>query len=513
MQPPSDREPSFGYRNVSKRFGVVQALSDVSFSINAGEVLALAGENGAGKSTLMRILEGVFPPDTGGVIVDGAVRPIASPNEAHRLGIRVIHQEPEIVPYLSVAENIFIGAMPVLAGGLLNKVELKRRASAILERFGMLNELPPGQLCHGLGPAQRQMIEIMRAVHSGGRVVAFDEPTSSLTAEETRRLFDLIKDLRAEGVAVIYISHRLGEIIELADRLVVLRDGRVVAEQSAQGVRIEEISRKMVGRDLDAFFKRTPHTPGAEILRVENLTTDKVRAVSFTVREGEVVGLGGLVGAGRTELARGVFGIDRRKSGKVYVSGQEIRKNDAAAAILAGIGYAPEDRKEEALLLLRSILDNATLCVPEQISRFGFFDRTKAEAVLAEASKGLSIKAPGPDTIVTDLSGGNQQKVVLARWLARKPKVLILDEPTRGIDVGAKAEIYDVIDRLAAAGIGVVVISSEMPELIGLADRVLVMADGMIRGELARHEINENAILEAAMPFEQTAGTERMGGV
>lgn len=503
--------PAFGFDGVSKRFGVVQALSGVSFSIYPGEVLALVGENGAGKSTLMRILEGVFPADEGGVLVDGARRSFAQPRDAHQAGIRVIHQEPEIVPDMTVAENIFIGELPRRLGGLVDWAALSAQTVEILSTFQMQHELPPRRKCDGLGPAQRQMIEIMRAVHAGGRLIAFDEPTSSLTKEETRALFTIIRQLSAGGVSVIYISHRLNEITELADRLVVLRDGRLVAEQSARGVSVDEITKKMIGRDLDTLFSRSAHTPGRDVLSVRDLTTDHVRDVTFSLRAGEVLGIGGLVGAGRTELARGVFGVDRRLSGTVTVDGVPVRPDDPAAAIRAGIGLAPEDRKEEALLLMRSILDNIALCVPDRVSRFGLFDRRKAEAVMQEAARGLAIKAPGSHTLVSSLSGGNQQKVVLARWLARRPKVLILDEPTRGIDVGAKAEIYDVIDRLARQGMGLIVISSEMPELIGLADRLLVLSGGVITRELGPDEMTEDNILAAAMPLAAHAGPMTVG--
>ncbi|WP_244574446.1 sugar ABC transporter ATP-binding protein [Cohaesibacter sp. ES.047] len=486
--------------NISKRFGVVQALADVQVDFTPGEVLALVGENGAGKSTLMRILEGVFPPDTGSVLFDGAPVKFSQSREAHSMGIRVIHQEPEIVPTMSVAENVYIGDFPRIAGNFLDRSRLRKDTAALLQEFGMGDELDPDQLCEKLGPAQRQMIEIMRAIRAGGQLIAFDEPTSSLTDDEARRLFRIIRDLRSEGKAVIYISHRLNEVIDLSDRVAVLRDGRIVSVTETSEETTETIAQKMVGRELNTLFKRTPSTQDRTILKVENLSSDAISDISMHIKAGEVVGLGGLMGAGRSELAKAIFGYDRISSGSVSMEGKTLPQQNTAAAILAGVGFAPEDRKHEALLLMRSILDNASIVIPDLVSNFGFFDRNAAKSLVGEAARAMKIKAPSLDTEVADLSGGNQQKVVLARWLARSPKLLILDEPTRGIDVGAKSEIYKLIDDLAASGIAIMLISSEMPELIGLADRVLVMAEGRITAELTGEAVNEEEILRHAMP-------------
>ncbi len=488
---------------VSKAFGVVNALSDVTMDFRAGEVLALVGENGAGKSTLMRLIEGVFAPDQGKILVDGAAVALSSPRNAHDLGIRVIHQEPEIVAHMTVGENIYIGHLPKRAGVLLDRVALVAQTTRLLAEFGMAQELSPEQMCEGLGPAQRQMIEIMRAVHAGGRVIAFDEPTSSLTEAEAQRLFGIIARLREGGAAIIYISHRLPEIIQLADRIGVLRDGRLVDLSAADQATVESITRLMVGRDLSEMFPARTRHSDREVLRVEGMTTDYVTDISFSLHAGEVLGLGGLMGAGRSELAKGLFGFHKRHKGQVVIDGVILPSSNTAAAIMAGLGFAPEDRKEEALLLMQSILDNAVLCVPDLVSNKGFFNRGKAAALIGGLSAQLSIKAPNLDTPVSRLSGGNQQKVVLARWLARSPKVLILDEPTRGIDVGAKSEIYTLIRQLTRAGLGVIVISSEMPELIGISDRILVIANGRITAELTGTAISEEAILRSAMP--QTA--------
>jgi L-arabinose transport system ATP-binding protein len=490
----------FALEHVSKRFGVVQALDEVSLAFRQGELLALVGENGAGKSTMMRILEGVFKPDTGSVLHDGRPIVFSEPRDSHAAGIRVIHQEPEIVPNLTVAENIFVGDMPDIAGILLDWRKLEEQTSRVLATFGMHNDMRPRQLCSTLGPAQRQMIEIMRAVRAGGRLIAFDEPTSSLTDDEARRLFDVIRRLCAEGTSIVYISHRLNEIIELADRIVVLRDGRLVDDSPAAGASEQGIARLMVGRDIADLFTRESWRSGETLLEVKGLTTAAVTDVSLSVRRGEVVGIAGLMGAGRSELAKAIVGYDHRVRGSVTMNGSEVAPDSPQAAIVAGIGFAPEDRKHEALLLFRSILDNAALCIPEKTSTFGMFSRRKALAVVSPLAAKMSIRAPDLDVEVAKLSGGNQQKVVLARWLARQPMLLILDEPTRGIDIGAKAEIYRLIDELAASGMGLILISSEMPELIGLADRVLVMAGGRVTAELTRPDIDEAAILKHAMP-------------
>ncbi|MBZ9811234.1 sugar ABC transporter ATP-binding protein [Mesorhizobium sp. ESP-6-2] len=490
----------FALEHVSKRFGVVQALDDVSLKFRPGELLALVGENGAGKSTMMRILEGVFKPDSGSVRFADAPVVFSEPRDSHNAGIRVIHQEPEIVPSLTIAENIFIGEMPRTAGVFLDWKTLEAQTARVLAAFGTQGDMRPRQPCETLGPAQRQMIEIMRAVRAGGRLIAFDEPTSSLTNDEARRLFAVIRRLRAEGTSIVYISHRLNEIIELADRIVVLRDGRLVDDSAAAGATEQGIARLMVGRDIADLFKRESRPSGENLLEIKGLTTERITGIDLSVRKGEVLGIAGLMGAGRSELAKAIVGYDRRLGGTVSMNGIPVPPDSPHAAIVAGIGFAPEDRKHEALLMFRSILDNAALCVADRTSSFGLFSRRKALDVVSPLAAKMAIKAPDLDVPVAKLSGGNQQKVVLARWLARQPMLLILDEPTRGIDIGAKAEIYRLIEELAAGGIGLILISSEMPELIGLADRVLVMAEGRITAELNRPHIDETSILRHAMP-------------
>ncbi len=504
--------PFLRTEGLTKHFGPVHALSDVSLDVREGEVLALVGENGAGKSTLMRLLEGVHPPSRGTIRIRGESVQFAQPREAHAAGIRVIHQEPEIVPDLTVAENIFAGDLPRRGKYFLDWTTLNAKTVSLLETFGMTGELRPGQMCSGLGPAQRQMIEIMRAVQAGGQLIAFDEPTSSLTDEEAQRLFTIIDRLRGEGVAVIYISHRLAEITQLADRVAVLRDGQLVDDLPAEGITEEKITRLMVGRPLSDMFPARAPNQGDVVLEVTDLTTDHVSDISFKLHRGEVLGIGGLIGAGRSELAKGIFGFHRRTGGTVMLDGHELPAGDTAAAIAAGIGFAPEDRKDEALLLLQTILENAVLCVPEKVSTKGFFDRSKALNLIGKISRQMRLKASSLDAPITSLSGGNQQKVVLTRWLACDLKVLILDEPTRGIDVGARSEIYELIRTLTdTRGLGVIVISSEMPELIGLSDRILVMADGRINAELDKNDISEERIMAAAIPHgarQAAAGTE-----
>ena len=491
--------PIVAIENVTKRFGSVEALRDVSVAFNAGEITALIGENGAGKSTLMRVLEGEYRPDTGRILVDGEPVQLSSPRAAHGLGIRVIHQEPEIVPELTVAENIFIGDIKARGGLFLDRADLERRSLELLATFGVVGVLSPAQRCHGLSPALRQIIEIMRALRPGARLVAFDEPTSSLTEDEARRLFRVIRRLKADGVAVIYISHRLREIIEIADRCVVMRDGRRVADEPMAAVDEPRMVRLMVGRPVSDLFSRRQRKLGPVRLALDNVTTSRVEGISLTVRAGEIVGLGGLVGAGRTEVARAIVGLDPLLSGQMALAGRPYRPREPSDAVKVGIGLVPEDRKQEGLLLMQSVRDNISLVVPGKVSRYGFFSRRRERALVARHVAELRVKTPSIEQAVGKLSGGNQQKVVFARWQARGPSVLILDEPTRGIDVGAKAEIYRLVESLADEGLAILLISSEMPELLGLADRVLVMQDGRINGELPWQKASEETVLALAM--------------
>jgi ABC-type sugar transport system ATPase subunit len=485
-------------RNVSKAFPNVQALTDVSLDIQPGEILAFMGENGAGKSTLLKIINGDYQPDAGTLTFDGREVSFANPRAAHQFGIRVIYQEPEIIPGVDVAENIWVGELPKRFG-LLDRHRLNQQVRRSLAEYGFEGVLPMDLLGDELSSAQRQVVEIMRALKSGVRVLALDEPTSSLTDDEVERLFALVRRLRDEGVAIIYVSHRIKEILQLCDRVAILRDGRLIAVKPAAELTDAEIVRLMVGRELTDVFHRRPAGTDREVLRVEDVRSNWHRGVSFHINAGEVVGFAGLVGAGRTELAKVIFGELPKNSGRIVLDGREVTIRRPDDAIDKGIGLAPEDRKREGLVLIRSVLENASLAILRRLSRFHFVRRRMERTVVSGFVEKLRVRTPSLDQEVGKLSGGNQQKVVLARWLAAKPKVLILDEPTRGIDVGAKAEIYHLIDDLANEGLGIMFISSELPELLGLADRIYVMQNGRITGELSGANATEEAVLALAM--------------
>ncbi|GJF33610.1 ABC transporter [Kitasatospora sp. NE20-6] len=499
-RPPAAPTPgSAGVQNVVKRFGPVQALGGVTLDFPAGRITALMGENGAGKSTLLKILTGDHRPTEGSVVLDGKPVQFATPTDARRAGIRIIPQEPEIIPHVSVAENVYAGSLPRKAGRRLDRAELRRRITADLRRYGFDKVLDPGLLGSRLTPAQRQLVEIMRALTEDAKIVAFDEPTSSLSEHEVDALFTLIRRLRDDGVAIVYVSHRMQEIFQLADRIAVLRDGALAGVQNAATTSEGELVRLMVGRDLSAMFTRERVTPGRLVLDVQGVTTDAVRDVTLQIHAGEVVGLAGLIGAGRSELALALAGDLPVRSGTVTLDGRRLPPGKPGAAIRAGLGLAPEERKAQALFLHRSIRDNTSLVVLERLRRFRFVRRSAERELAQEYADRLRVRTPSIEHEVRKLSGGNQQKVVLARWLAHKPKVLILDEPTRGIDVGAKAEIYRIIADLAEQGVAILVISSELPEVLGLADRIVVMQNGRITGELDRAEATEEAILNLAM--------------
>ncbi|MGF6880777.1 ABC-type sugar transport system ATPase subunit [Nocardia sp. GAS34] len=490
---------------ISKSFAGVPALREVSVDFPAGVVTALIGENGAGKSTLIRILGGDHRPDGGDLELDGAPFAPATPAAARTAGIRVIAQEPEIVPHVSVAENVYLGELPRRAGRFVDRAVLNARMREDLARLGFERALDPDVLGSKLTAAQRQLVEIMRALTTEARVIAFDEPTSSLSDHETESLFALIGRLREQGLAVIYVSHRMREIFQVADRVVVLRDGAMVGERSTSETTDREIVAMMVGRDLSTVFARKHNVPGRVLLEVDAVTTDDVREVSLTVRAGEVVALAGLVGAGRSELAGALVGDLQIHSGEVRVDGTRLHLRQPRDAVRAGMGYAPEERKAQALLLHRGVRDNISLAVLDRLRRLRFVRRAAETRLAREYVDALRIRTPSLEQEVRKLSGGNQQKVVLARWLARKPTVLILDEPTRGVDVGAKIEIYHVIEELAESGVAVLVISSELPEVLGLADRIVVMQQGRVTGELSRDEASEEAILALAMASDLTA--------
>jgi len=504
---PSDTESPPGtleIRHVSKAFPNVQALTDVSLDIRPGEILAFMGENGAGKSTLLKIINGDYQPDEGTLSIDGQKLEFKNPYAAHKSGIRVIYQEPEIVPGVDVAENIWVGELPKRFGWV-DRRKLEEQVHTSLVKYGFDGVLTMNLLGDQLSSAQRQLVEIMRALKEGVRVLALDEPTSSLSDEEVDRLFTLVRRLRDDGVAIIYVSHRIKEILRLCDRVAILRDGKLITVEQASKLTDSDIVRLMVGRELSDVFKRQPAGSEREVLRVEKLNSKWHHDINFHINAGEVVGFAGLVGAGRTELAKVVFGELPKNSGRVLVNGKEVSIHLPIDAIAHGIGFAPEDRKREGLILIRSVLENASIAILRSLSRFHFVNGRKERSVVSGFVQKLNVRTPSLDQEVGKLSGGNQQKVVLARWLAARPKILILDEPTRGIDVGAKAEIYRLIDELANEGLGIMLISSELSEILGLADRIYVVQNGRITGELSGKNATEEKVLGLAMIDHMTA--------
>jgi len=493
------KRPIIRFESITKDFPGVRALEDVSLEVYPGEVLALVGENGAGKSTLLKIMSGDYSLEQGQIIYEGESVTFNSPTDSHAAGVRVIYQEPEILPDLTVAENIYLGELPRRAGPVVDWKKLDEQAQASLDKLGAGEAISPKTNAANLSAAQRQIVEIARAIKSGVKVLALDEPTSSLSEEDSTQLFDIINQFREEGVGLIYVSHRLPEIIELADRIAVLRDGKLMAIKDSDQTSEEELVTLMVGRELVHRFDHQSHTEEDLILKVEGLTTSKINNINFEVHRGEVVGFAGLVGAGRTDLAKALFGEDKVIDGKIFLDGEEIHIKNPGRAIRYGIGLSPEDRKQEALVLLRSVRENITLVILDWLSRLRFVNRKSERQITDDLVDRLKVKTPSPEQEVGKLSGGNQQKVVLARWLARKPKVLILDEPTRGIDVGAKAEIYNLINEMAEEGMGVIFISSELPEVLGVSDRIFVMQNGEIRGEIAADQADEESVLRLAM--------------
>ncbi|MCU1679738.1 MAG: transporter [Amycolatopsis sp.] len=494
---------------IGKRFAGVTALSEVSLDFRPGEVLALMGENGAGKSTLLRVLSGDHTPDDGRLEIDGKPVIFDTPRAAMAAGVRVIYQEPEIIPHVSVAENVFVGELPQ-HGRVFNRRSLNRATQAALVEYGFENVLNPSTIGSRLSPAQRQIVEILRVLTATTppKVIAFDEPTSSLSEHEVEALFRLIRRLRDSGVAVVYVSHRMNEIFRVADRVAVLRDGKLIGVKDATATDENELVRMMIGRDLSELRRRAAGNAGDVVLKLDSVTTDDVHDISFEVRAGEVVCLAGLVGAGRSELARAVFGDLPVRSGTVEFNGKPFHARNPGDAVRAGIGLAPEERKTDALLMQRSVRDNVSIAVLKRIRRFRIVRRAKERALVAEYIRELRVRTPSMEQEVRKLSGGNQQKIVLARWLARNPKLLILDEPTRGVDVGAKAEIYRIIDGLAAEGMALLVISSDMPEVLSLADRIVVMRGGRVAGEIARADATEEAVLTLAIPALEPAEEE-----
>jgi rhamnose transport system ATP-binding protein len=501
--PATETAPIFRLDGVTKRFGGVVAVEDVAFDVRPGEVHALVGENGAGKSTLMKIVDGLYGPDEGTFEMGGEVASFSSPRDAEASGIAMIPQELDLFPELTVAENLFVGRKrPRTGWGGLDWETMRGEARKRLDDLGV--GLDATSAVKRLSAAEQQIVAIARALVGEARAVIMDEPTSSLTERETRQLFGIIEDLTAEGVGVVYISHRMEEIFEISDRITVLRDGHHIKTAPASELDAEELVRLMVGRPLHELFTRSQSSPGETVLEVRGLTRDgEFEDVDLTLRRGEILGLAGLVGAGRTELAQSIFGIRHPDSGEIFVEGEEARIHSPQTAMERGIFYVPEERRSQGLILPFSIKNNITLSILDRISRLGFVSRSErsiADRFMGELSiRGAEVSAP-----VNRLSGGNQQKVVVAKSLAGEPNVLLLDEPTRGVDVGAKSEIYRLMDDLAKEGKAILLISSELEEVLSMADRVLVMREGRISGEFSRGEATQESVMTAA-----TGGTEQ----
>lgn len=489
--------PLLQVSSVSKGFPGVRALHEVDLRLERGEVLAVIGENGAGKSTLMKILAGVQQPDSGQLIVDGEAVTIDSTRAAMDLGIVLIHQELNLADNLNVGANIFLGREPLRAG-LIDQRRILNESRRFLDQIGL--DVDPRTVVDTLPIGRQQLVEIAKAISVDARVLIMDEPTSSLSAKETQKLFQVVKDLRDRGVSVIYISHRLGEVKELADRVTVLRDGENAGDLEREEIHHDAMVRLMVGRDVSQFYARKQHAIGDTLLEVRDLRTPAWPAhkLNFEVRAGEIVGVAGLVGAGRTEMLQVLFGIDRPLGGKVLVGGKTIDLSEPRTAIDAGMALVPEDRKQHGLVLQMSVRENIGLPGLERHARGGFLNRQREYDDTCEMTERLRIRTPHAEQLVQFLSGGNQQKVAIGKWLALGPRLLLLDEPTRGIDIGAKEEIYHLMERFAADGMGILFVSSEMEEVLGMSDRVLVMHEGQISGELARDELTEEAVMQLA---------------
>jgi ABC-type sugar transport system ATPase subunit len=496
--------PAVSFRAITKRFPGVVALDDVTFDIAAGSCHAVCGENGAGKSTLSQILAGIQAPDEGELWLDGQPVHFRRPADALAAGVAMVPQELLFCDNLSVAENLFLGALPSHRGWLA-RAALHEQARSLLESIGA--EIDPARRIETLSIAQQQMVQIAAAVGSGARVIIFDEPTSSLGEREVEQLYTLMGRLRERGVTMIYISHRMPEIFRLCDTVTVLRDGKHVATETTASFDEAALVQRMIGRRLEQYFPaHERHAPGDEVLRVDGLSSPgRFADVSFTLRAGEVVGVAGLVGAGRSELAQALFGLDRRATGTIAVRGRPVSLRSPRDALASGIGLVPEDRKRQGLVLSMVSRENVTLPILGRLSRWSWIGRGSERAVASEQLQRLQVRASALDTATMTLSGGNQQKVVLAKWLAAQSNILILDEPTRGVDIGAKAELHAWIDRMAAEGAAVLLISSELPELLNLSRRILVLRGGRLVGELPRERANQDVLLRLMAGLESAA--------
>lgn len=492
-------------RNISKSFSSVQALRDVSLDLRSGEVLALMGENGAGKSTLMNILSGSLPLEVGSILIDGEQVQIPDPVTAKRLGIAKIHQELQIVPELSVAENIFLGRWHTKKSGAVDFKKMYSEAGRYLDMLDI--PIDPRKKVKNLRLGEQQLVEIAKALSYNAKIIVMDEPTSAISETEAEKLFTIIRRLRGEGKGIIYITHRMEEIFMIADRLIVLRDGEYIGTVNAGETNKNQIISMMVGRDMSEQYPKDPTEKGDEVLRVEHLSYSppknsfrrSLKDISLSVRAGEVLGIAGLAGAGRSEFLESVFGIHAPYvTGELWIDGRPVVIRSASDAIREGISFATEDRKGSGLVLGRSIGENMSFPLLKKFSKYYFMDIKTERSEWGRQMKDLKIKAPGYNTRIGALSGGNQQKVILGRWLMTAPKLLLLDEPTRGIDVGAKAEIYQLINRLAKEGMAIIVVSSEMPEVIGISDRILTFCEGELTGEFLQADATQEKLLHSA---------------
>lgn len=489
---------SLKLENITKSFPGVKAVENVTLEAYPGEILALAGENGAGKSTLMNVLSGALLADSGRIVLAEQEAKITSPRSAQELGIAMIHQELALIPQMTVGQNIFLGREPLTAWKML--VDTKKMyadARTILDRMGL--DFAATALIADLSIAQRQMVEIARAISFQSRIIILDEPTSALSEREADKLFALLHSLREQGVTLIYISHRMEEIFSISDRVAVMRDGRLIGIQPTKELTINKVVQMMVGRELKEFFPKADTKPGEVMLEAHHLRSGtRLKDASFSLRRGEIVGLAGLVGSGRTDLARAVFGADRLDGGEIHIQGQVVRIRSPHEAIQMGIGLITEDRKAQGLFLGQSLRSNVAVTIFERLSRLGFLQYKKIDHWVQALVQQLKIRTPNLEQRARNLSGGNQQKAVIARWLAVNPKILILDEPTRGIDVASKAEIHALISELAAKGMAILVISSELPEILQISDRILVMHAGRLVTEFDRSEATQDSVMQAA---------------
>lgn len=489
-------------KDICKTFPGVKALDNVHFELRSGEVMALLGENGAGKSTLMKVLSGVYTRDSGTLEIFGKEYKDLTPKQAQEAGVAIIHQELNMCRHLSVAENMFLGR-EIKGRFTLNNAKMEAEAKAILDDLKI--DIDPKQTVGELAVAKQQMVEIAKALSIDAKILIMDEPTSALTAKEIEDLFRIIRKLKAEGKGIVYISHRLEELSHIVDRVTIMRDGTFITSGDFKDFTMDKIIENMVGREIKEKFPRIQCEKGKKIFEVKNLNAGKmVRDINFSVYEGEIVGFAGLMGAGRTETTRAIFGVDPKESGEIFVDGKEVKITCPMDAIKNGVVLAPEDRKKDGLCTKLSVRDNLDLPNLDLIcNKAGVVNTSKEKELCERAIKNLKIKTAGIDVNAGNLSGGNQQKIVVGKWLARDSRVVIFDEPTRGIDVGAKVEIYNLMNELKKQGIAVVFVSSEMPEVMGFADRIIVMCDGRITGELNALETTQNEVLELATRFEK----------